>query len=100
MENNKPRPKGSRSKTHFWSVFTPNKSKKCDVNGEGMDDQSNKIYDSPAVEDFSMMKRSRSVAVGTGSTFGPSASKRKGWYFPSPVKGILNPKPHKSVAVA
>ncbi|CAH1451285.1 unnamed protein product [Lactuca virosa] len=99
-ENNKALPKVSRSKINFWSVFTTNKSKKCDVHGEGMEDESNKFHDSPAVDDFSMMKRSRSVAVGASSAFGPSPSKRKGWYFPSPVKGILNSKPPKSVAVA
>lgn len=99
VENNKPVPKINRSKINFWSAFT-NKSKKCDVNGEGIDDRSNKMCDSPAVDDFSMMNRSRSVAVGAGSVFGPSPSKRKGWYFPSPVQGILNSKPSKSVACA
>ncbi|KAL4592446.1 hypothetical protein LXL04_005441 [Taraxacum kok-saghyz] len=88
------KPKVNRSKINFWSVFTPNKSKKCDVQGMEHDSAS------PAVDDFSMMKRSRSVAVGAGNAFGPAASKRKGWYFPSPVKGFLNSKPPKSVAVA
>ncbi|KAJ9555055.1 hypothetical protein OSB04_009669 [Centaurea solstitialis] len=104
-ESNKPLPKVSRSKIHFWSVFTLHKSKKCDVHADGgIDGESNKSDDMAvaSTEDYSRMMRSRSVAVGAvDGRFGTAASKRKGWYFPSPIKAFRQTKTTtKAVAVS
>ncbi|KAI3687637.1 hypothetical protein L1987_81337 [Smallanthus sonchifolius] len=100
-ENNKTSlPKVSRSKINFWSVFTVNKSKKCDVHVDGTDEDANKSDDLTAVHANSTMTRSRSVAVGTGNGFTPASLKQKGWYLPSPVKAFRHSKPPRSVAVA
>ncbi|KAK1436321.1 hypothetical protein QVD17_02100 [Tagetes erecta] len=99
-ESNKPPlPKVSRSKINFWSVFTVNKSKKCDEHVDGIDEDLNKKDDlTNVVDDNSMMMRSRSVAVGTGNGFAPA--KQKGWYFPSPIKAFRHSKPPRSVTVS
>ncbi|KVH90228.1 uncharacterized protein LOC112521529 [Cynara cardunculus var. scolymus] len=100
VDNNKPVPKVSRSKIHFWSVFTLHKSKKCDVHADGIDDESNKSDDLASADDYSRMMRSRSVAVGAVDGFGTAASKRKGWYFPSPIKAFRQTKTSKAVTVS
>ncbi|KAI3494812.1 hypothetical protein L1887_40424 [Cichorium endivia] len=94
-EDKKPMPRVSRSKINFWSVFKVNKTKKCDVHGGGLDDESNKSDISVATEDYSRMARSRSVAVGAGHGFSPVAAKRRGWYFPSPMKAFRQSKTSK-----
>ncbi|KAD4384603.1 hypothetical protein R6Q59_011256 [Mikania micrantha] len=94
-------PKVSRSKINFWSVFTVNKSKKCEAHVDHRtDEESNKSDDLTAVNNNYTMMRSRSVAVGAGNGFTPASSKQKGWYFPSPIKAFRHSKPPRSVAVA
>lgn len=101
VENNKPDVvKVSRSKINFWSVFTVNKSKKCDEHGCRIDNGLKKSHDLNKVNDNSMMMRSRSVAVGGGNGFSQVKSKQKGWYFPSPINTFRHSKPPRSVAVA
>nr|XP_043607733.1 uncharacterized protein LOC122579601 [Erigeron canadensis] len=93
--NNKPPlilPPVSRKKINFWSVFKVSKNKKCDMHSDNDDHKSNTTQD----EDYStmMMRRSRSVAVGGAdrdSNFSP-AVKRRGWYFPSPIKAFRQSK--------
>ncbi|KAI3812714.1 hypothetical protein L1987_17426 [Smallanthus sonchifolius] len=90
-EDNKPLPRVSRSKINFWSVFKISKTKKCDLH----DDESNKSDISGATEDYSRMMRSRSVAVGAGDRFSPATTKRRGWYFPSPMKAFRQSRTSK-----
>ncbi|KAL8201080.1 hypothetical protein R6Q57_012419 [Mikania cordata] len=87
----KPLPRVSRSKINFWSVFKMSKSKRCDLH----DDESNKSDISGATGDYSTMMRSRSVAVGAGDRFSPATAKRRGWYFPSPMKVFRQSKTSK-----
>ncbi|KAK1438433.1 hypothetical protein QVD17_04242 [Tagetes erecta] len=82
----KPLPHVSRRKINFWSVFKVSKTKKCDLH----DDESNK---SEICEGYSRMLRSRSVAIGNG--FSPAPVKRRGWYFPSPMKVFRQTKTSK-----
>ncbi|KAI3716729.1 hypothetical protein L1987_67816 [Smallanthus sonchifolius] len=94
--------KVSRSKINFWSVFTVNKGKSCDVHDDGShgtEEELDKSDDVTAVDDNPVMLRSRSVAVGAGNRFAPAVSKQKGWYFPSPVSAFRYSKTHRSVTV-
>lgn len=86
--NTKPLPKVSRSKINFWSVFKLGKTKKCDLH----DDESNK---SDVSGGFSRMLGSRPVAIGAGDGFSPATVKRRGWYFPSPMKVFRQTKTSK-----
>ncbi|MFS8004106.1 putative protein OCTOPUS [Helianthus anomalus] len=95
--NNVMLPKVSRSKINFWSVFTVNKSKKCElhVDDTGVDEELNKCVDNNNNNNSnnnSVMMRSRSVAVGGGNGFTPASVKQKGWFRYS--------KPPRSVAVS
>ncbi|KAJ0824443.1 putative protein OCTOPUS [Helianthus annuus] len=90
VENKKPA-YVSRSKINFWSVFKVGKSSKCDLH----DDGSNKSDGHGVTEDYSRMLRSRSVAVGAGDGFSPATTKRRGWYFPSPLKVFRQSKTTK-----
>ncbi|XP_024995447.1 uncharacterized protein LOC112528657 [Cynara cardunculus var. scolymus] len=94
-EDKKPLPRVSRSKINFWSVFRVSKTKKCDVHGDGLEEDSNKSDISAATDDYSRMMRSRSVAVGAGESFSSVAAKRRGWYFPSPMKAFRQSKTSK-----
>lgn len=91
-DKNKPPllPPVSRSKISFWSVFKLKiKSDKSD--SESSDDSgesSTKCKEfAVAPDDYSSMRRSRSVAIGVGAARAPAA-KGKGWYFPSPIKAF------------
>ncbi|KAI3823581.1 hypothetical protein L1987_05020 [Smallanthus sonchifolius] len=95
-------PKVSRSKINFWSVFTVNKGKNCDVHDDGShrtEEELDKSDDVTAVDDNPVILRSRSVAVGAGNRFAPAVSKQKGWYFPSPVSAFRYSKSPRSVTV-
>lgn len=94
-DDKNPLPRVSRSKINFWSVFRVSKTKKCDVHGDGLEEDSNKSDISAATDDYSRMMRSRSVAVGAGDGFSPVAAKRRGWYFPSPMKAFRQSKTSK-----
>ncbi|KAK9052950.1 hypothetical protein SSX86_029580 [Deinandra increscens subsp. villosa] len=91
VEKKPPLPRVSRSRINFWSVFKVSKTRKCDLH----DDDSNQSDVSGATEDYSRMMRSRSVAVGAGERFSPATSKRRGWYFPSPMKAFRQSKTSK-----
>ncbi|KAF5819129.1 hypothetical protein HanPI659440_Chr02g0083851 [Helianthus annuus] len=90
-------PKVTKGKNIFWSLF--HKSKKCDVHNNGMDEDLSNCEDVTGKDDYSMMMRSRSVAVGgAGNRFTPASSK-KGWYFPSPINAFRYSKSPRSAHV-
>lgn len=60
------------------------------------DEESKKSDELAAADDYSRMRRSRSVAIGAVSS-GLTTAKGRGWYIPSPIKAFRSSKTSKVV---